>query len=514
MKIRRNIKMLLGVLAMGIFPWGMAFATGDAPLSAIGWLSDSVDLPEVEDQPQPHVPFASLPGEITVMALDAPLPDRAGLRPATDFGLDPGLWGRTSASDLARTLATLNIGADAPPSLLGFLRDLLTLELDPPIDAVVDDSFFLARVDRLLAMGQLDLAGQLIVAADDPRPAYFRRTFDIALLTGTETDACRQIGETPDLSPTYPARIFCLARLGEWDVAALTLGNAEALGILSDDEDQLLLHFLDPELFEGDPLPQAPRLPSPLLFRLYEAVGERIPTGELPVAFAVADLSDIVGWQARLKAAERLTAVDALPIERLIEVFSERKPAASGGIFDRVAAVRALQRALDKRDIADVQKTLPAAWRAANLGGFKSAFAPWVADRIEGLELDQRAAHLAFEIALWAGRPQLAADFATEKDRFLLAVALGQGNTGPAPDDLGRAVLRGLSAIGPGSAYQALIDDGRTGEALLRAISQLQDGAAGNPKATTQSLALLRHIGLEALARRIAVELVLKEGAA
>ena len=514
MEIRNSFKMLLGVLTMGLAPWGTALAIENQPLSAIGWLSDSVDLPDVDVQAEPDVPLATLPDEITVMPLDAPLPDRAGLRPASAHGLDAKLWGRSSSGDLARSLAGLQIGSDAPPSLVKFLRDLLVLEFEPPIDAAVDNSFFLARVDKLLALGQLDLAERLIEAADNPGAQYFRRKFDVALLKGTETEACRQIEETPDLSPTYPARIFCLARLGEWDVAALTLGNAEALGILSEDEDQLLLHFLDPELFEGEPVPRPPRLPTPLLFRLYEAVGERIPTGDLPVAFAEADLSEVVGWQARLIAAERLTAARALPIEQLFTIFQERKPAASGGVFDRAAALQNFRKAIERGDVAGVEGTLPAAWRAAVAGGFEADYAGWVADRIDSMPLDDTAGHLAFEIGLLAGRPGVAEQFASRGDEFLLALAKGDRTTGPGPDTLSRAVLRGLSAIGPGRAYQALIDDDRTGEALFRAIAQLQDGAAGNPDATAHSLALLNHIGLSDLARQIAVELVLMEGAA
>jgi hypothetical protein len=79
---------------------------------------------------------------------------------------------------------------------------------------------------------------------------------------------------------------------------------------------------------------------------------------------------------------------------------------------------------------------------------------------------------------------------------------------------LGRAILRGLSAFNAGSAYEALIADDRQGEALFRALDQLAEGANGNPDTTALSLAALRRLGLDDLARQIAVELVLKEGAA
>ena len=245
-------------------------------------------------------------------------------------------------------------------------------------------------------------------------------------------------------------------------------------------------------------------------------MGERIPTDRLPTAFATADMTETVGWKTRLRAAERLAAAGALPVEDLLEVFGERKPAASGGVFDRVGALMALVRALEAKNSDDVDQTLSPAWSAARADGYAASIAPWIAARLEDLDLSGPAEHTGFEIALFAGDAKLARSLANSsaQDRFLLALALGEGGAQPT-DPLGRSVLRGLSALGPGETFAALIADGRRGEALFRALEQLSDGgAAGNPDATAHSLALLRALGLEGLARQIAVELILMEGAA
>lgn len=495
---------------------GMVIAEEGAPLSAIDWLSDSISVPVETPNPDVEAPLASLPSDVTVMSLDAPVPDTAGLREAADLGLESGLWGRSAAADLARSLAELPDGSEAPPSVTRFLHDLLTARFEPPIDSAIDDSFFLARVDRLLTMGQLASAEGLIKAAGETEAQRFRRLFDIALLTGVETAACRTVENTPDLSPTYPTRIFCLARLGQWDVAALTLGNAEALGILTPEEDALLLHFLDPELFEGEPVPEPPRVPSPLLFRLFEAVGERIPTDQLPVAYAYADLGGSQGWKARLRATERLVAAGALGFDELIAVFSERKPAASGGVWERVAAIQAVVPAVQSERDAAINSRLSAAWIAAKEVGYGLPFAEWAVPQLGEVELTGPARHLAFEMALMAGDLEIARAFAdnTPEDRFLLALASGQGGSVPGSGLLNQAVVRGLAAIEAGASYEALLADDRGGEALFRALGHLKRGAGGNPRATQNALALLRKLGLETLARQIAVELVLMDGAA
>ncbi len=488
----------------------------DQPLSAIDWLSDSVAQPQAEPAPKDVTPLAALPSEISVLPLDGNTPDSAGLLPAEQLGLDPGLWGRSSAADLARALSTLPDGTNAPPVLNLFLRDLLTAEFDPPIDAAIDDRFFLARIDRLLSMGHLREADELIRRVGPEESRRFRRAFDIALLMGTETEACRIIESAPDISPTYPARIFCLARLGNWQVAALTLGSAEALGILTPEEEGLLLRFLDPDLFEGDSLPAPPRLPSPLQFRLFEAVGDRIPTEQLPVAFAVADLSSTIGWKARLRASERLAAADALPIGRLLDVYAEGKPAASGDVWERVGAIGSLVAAVEAKDGDLVNSALAPAWQAAKVGGYEKAFANWVAAHLEGLVLSESTMRIAFEIALLAEDARLAEHFVgdSSESQFLLAIAKGLRGALPGPNMLAQAVVRGLAAHGPSPAYRVLIEGDRGGEALFRALLHLMDGAAGNPHATQQSLMLLRSLGLEPLARQVAIELVLEHGRA
>lgn len=502
-------------LANGMFAAGAWAQTAD-PLSAIDWLSDSVSVPVIEAPPAPDVPLATLPSEITVLPLDVDTPDAVGLLSAGDLNLDRGLWGRSSAADLARALMDVPDGSDAPPVLRAFLTQLLTASFDPPIDAAIDDSFFLARVDRLLAVGQLEKADDLIQLAGPTEAERFRRSFDIALLQGAETDACGVVEATPDLSPTFPTRIFCLARLGQWDVAALTLGNAEALGILTPDENALLLHFLDPELFEGDTIPAPPRVPTPLLFRLFEAVGERIPTDQLPVAFAFADLGSTVGWQARLRAAERLTATDAIDFDQMIAVFKERRPAASGGIWERVGAVQSFLTALDDQDLEDLNQTLSAAWIAARRGGYEAPMAHWVADKLAGFDLTGSAKRVAFEMALLSGDATVADIFAsdTAEDRFLLALLQARSGAVPGPNALHQSVLQGLVSLSPGRSYEALIRDDRRGEALFRALKDLKRGAGGNPRATQQSLTVLRQLGLEGLARQVAVELILIDGAA
>ncbi len=500
---------LWAVLASGALP-----QSGEPPLSAIDWLSDSIAIPEpVVPQAAEPSPSAAAP-KVLVAPLDAPVPDRAGLIPARSMGLPADLWGGSSAADLARRISAMpEIGT---PTLRRFFRTLLLLQLDPPVDAIADEGLFLARLDKLLDMAELDVAERLIAEAGAPAPERFRRAFDIALLKGTENGACETIERTPDLSPTFQARIFCLARNGDWDVAALTLGTADVLSLLDPDEEQLLLHFLDPVLFEGEPLPPAPAHPSPLTFRLYEAVGERIDTETLPTAFAVSDISGNVGWKTRLRASERLARAGVLSAEEFLSQATSRTPAASGGIWDRIEAIQRLVAAFDAGDDAAISAALPDAWGAAMSGGYGPTLAPWMARRLTGVALSPRAHHDAFEIALYADDLELAKTHAgtSAGDATLLAIASGRLGDVRSQSPLVTAIRQSLSGLPPGEGLSRLMDDGRTGEALLTAIRQLAEGDEGDPKAIGDGLSLLIDLGQREWARRIAIELLLEEAAA
>lgn len=498
---------------------GLAAATpalAEAPLSAIDWLSDSVTvpvgLPSAETDIPGTDPRGALPPEVTVAPLDQVTPDAAGLLSPAITGLPADLWGASSSAEIARRLRAEP--QDMLPAMQALLRTLLLAELDPPKDAGETPELFLARIDRLLELGLLEEADALLRLAGPEDARLFRRAFDVALLTGSETEACGAMRANPEISPTYPARIFCLARGGDWHAAALTLESAEALGILSEDEDLLLAGFLDPALFEEVSPPRAPRHPSPLTFLIYDAIGERPVTTGLPLAFAHADLLPTAGWKARLEAGERLAATGAIGAERLFALYGERRPAASGGVWDRVAALQALDAALQSGTTKAVAGVLPAAWAAMEAARLEAPFAETYGPRLAALPLDGEAGALAFRIGLLsagfesvaqARRPESA------KERFLIALARGMPELATATDPLAQAVRGGFAADTLPDRYRRLVEEDRLGEAILEAIRQFSEGAYGDYARVSDALAFLRAAGLETPARRAALELLILE---
>ncbi|SMY07505.1 hypothetical protein [Flavimaricola marinus] len=490
-----------------------AHAQEAAPLSAIDWLSRSVESPPASASapaPQSEAPVANSAStpEVTVTSLDRESLDSVGLLPPETTGLPSGLWATSSAATLTDLIRAERV--EALPAVRDLLVTLLIAEADAPAGTGADGDFLLARVDKLLDLGALEPARAMLEKAGVDQSEIYRRWFDVSLLTSTEDTACEELRNRPALAPTYPARIFCMARNGNWNGAALTLNTSRALGDVSEEDDALLSRFLDPAIADGaEPLPAPSRL-SPLVFLIRDAIGEPLPTGNLPLAFAHADLRDTVAWRNQLEAAERLARNGAISEEVLLAVYKMRTPAASGGVWDRAEAIQRFDLVINARDPSAVAAALPRAWEAMKAVRTEVAFARLYADALAALPLTGESRDLAIHIGLLGQDYEaVAQDWAPEtaRDRLLQAVAKGSVFGLPIPSEQDEIAVFDAFAEAPvPEVLAAHIAEGRLGEALLRTISAFSQGIAGDQRAMTDGLAALRSVGLEDTARRIALQ--------
>lgn len=493
-------------------------ARAEPPLSAIDWLSQSVAAPAsaVIAQPggRPVTAGVAPPGApISVSPILGPSLDGLGLLPSARTGLPPDIWGPTTAEDAVRLIQAER--TETLPAIQSLLYTLLLAEVAAPAGGDPSGRVFLARIDKLLELGALDPALALLELPERPTPETFRRQFDAALLLGQEDRACKVLRDNPQIAPSFPARIFCLARAGDWNAAALSLRTGEVLGFLTEPVATLLAQFLDDGLAEDATPLVPPARPTPLDLRLYEAIGQPLPTAMLPVAFAQSDLRSNNGWRARIEAAERLARTGAIEPNLLFGLYTERKAAASGGVWDRVAAIAALDEALQSADANAVAIALPAAWQQMASVELEVPLATFYGPALGRVALEGDAAALAFRIGLLgedyekiaAGRVPGGAD-----EPFLIGIARGRTGGLSPPDQMGAAILAAFDpATPPDPSLDALLAEGRLAEALLRAIDHVTEGARGDLRDVTSGLQLLRRVGLESVARKAALQLVLLE---
>ena len=472
------------------------------------WLSDVLIAPHRD------VASSAIPAPITAMPLGASRLDAVGLLPPAMTGLPSNLWGPSETAELTRLFR--RVPTEGLPAMLAFTEMLALAELDAPVGSGAEATLFLARLDMLLARGALEPARALAERAGPTDPDLFRRFFDISLLTGQPGRACSAMRANPDIAPAFPARIFCLARTGDWSAAALSLGTGAALGHISDPDADLIARFLDPELFEGAP-PLAPD-PSitPLFYEMRAAIGERPSSTYLPPAFAHSDLADIAGWNAQLAAAERLIRNNAIAPQEWLAIATRHRSSISGEMWERARLLQEIDSAVLAGDARRVGAVLPDALTAMEDAGLAVAFADLFGEALLRLPLTGEAATIAHRVVLLSpsyGRLADRRSAQSPQEAFLFAVARGEPAPAPQRDPVSQAVARAFAGTDRPARYASLIEDGRLGEALLQAALVLMSDP-GDADDLGDALRLFRSFGLEDVARRAALQMMLLEPSA
>ncbi len=494
---------------------GTAQAQTQEPLSIIDWLTNPPENLPGTVLLEPPVTQTGLQPDVQVTPLEA-LSAPLGLVASSVTGLPVDLWQGSDAERLAELIAQVRV--KSKPAMQRLLFTLLLSEARAPAGGQAEDILLKARLDRLMQLGASDPVQSLVqLAGPTDSQDRFKRWFDATLLTGDEDRSCTALIAQPNLSRDYAAQIFCKARRGDWASAALTLEAVHALQVLPEDQLALLDRFLSPELFEGaEYLPQ-PDNPNPLTFRLFEAIGERLPTASLPRAFANADLRDVAGWKAQVEAAERLTRIGALTPNQLLGLYTARSPAASGAVWDRVAAIQKFEAALDAGDPEKVSKALKSVWSQMKTVDLEVPFAELFAPRLASMTLpDQATENLRWRILLLSELYEDAAQTVpseSEANMFLSALAQGDPQRAPSPTPLADAISQGFAWSAPiPSDIDALLNNDQLGEAILETMQLFAHGARGNLVDLTAAIAAFRRVGLEDTARRAALQLMILNG--
>ena len=477
-------------------------ARAENPLSAIDWLSESILRPPnfVISPPGQSRPLPEL--GITSSPLGMVSRDAAGILPPETTGFPLALWGDLPTPTIIRLLE--HVHPSEVPEVNALFKRVLMAQSDPPHDSGPLGTLVLARVDRLFEMGALDEAETLILLAGVAEPEIFRRWFDIALIAGRTNAPCAALREQPALSHDVATRVICLARSGDWNAAAITVSLAESLGDIAVEDADLLVRFLDPEMFADLPDPGNPDPLDATTFTLRESLALPRPDTPLPLPYLYADLDLRTPARQRIIAAERLVGHSALPPSLLFAAYRGARAASSGGVWGRAEAVQDLDAALvgEDEDIlaAKIAEAMVAFADAGLLFPFASAYADQLAHYPPGPETGQVADRVR-RLLLLADRPlAFWADLGPADPpnvQFAIQIASRDAITGISPyrGALPNAIHAAFSNLTPSrinlTALLEKIETGNFGEVLLKTLTLLEKGREADPQDIHEGLYLL-----------------------
>lgn len=487
-----------------------AGAQGDnSPLSAIDWFKQHQSVEQNETEPEELLEPEPTPGiEVSILAPQSP--DAVGLTSSAVSGFAPTIWQNSETDRLAEILGEMPI--PRLPALTILLTRLMLTEAESPIGE--PGAYLATRIETLMKLGEIEPAIALLERADpEATPRLFQLWADLSLLAGEENEFCQTLINKPQLSPGYEYLIYCLSRTGNWSAAATTVLAAEALGELDPELVLLLAHYLDPELFEGMPVVQiSEQSLTPLTFRLYEGIGEPWPTDRLPLAFAHSDLRGLAGWRTQITAAERLARTGAVSENRLLGIYTANLPSASGGVWDRVADIQALDKAVVSGEKDAIAFTLAKAWQSFETVGLRHVISNLYGEALMRFEWDtSEMKALVHEVAMLSRAYESVARTywpSNHKEAFLNAIALGETAGTTYPGIMADAIRAGFSDP-PTAEHMFLLARDADGEALLSAISKIATGRDSFPDDISQAISVFQVLGLGDFARQVALQLML-----
>jgi hypothetical protein len=435
-----------------LFPEQLSPAAPAAP--ALGETPPGAVLPA---PPPGLAPTTPPPQGFQVEGLAPPEVDSIGLGGAGEAGFGRTLWAGSEPELILTLLAHLPVASRNPP-LAALTRRVLAT--GAPLDGATGGGRVLsARVERLLAMGDLDSAKRLLdqLPPSEGDSALARLAAEAALLAGDDPAACQRAA---DLAPTstdgfWPELVvYCRLVAGDRDGARLGLDLLREAG---QTDDAAFFQLVGMVADRADAAPPALASPRPVHIALLRHAGQPLPAASLPpAALTAAAREPGLAGDHQLELAERAFLAGGLPAADLAAIYAERAPAG-----DALAAVRTAwgpaARAMAYRAAREVQAPtelaalLDATWLAAR-GDERFLVAEALAARFAELPVDRAWS----AVAPSAARGLLAADRLLPAARWFSLLAAERATDSRARYEMaGLTPLFALAGIGGSDAVPA-----------------------------------------------------------
>lgn len=509
------------------------------------------------DQPLPNEPITVEPGQgliqsgtenvgIAATEIGTASAEAAGLVGSQATGLPESMWQGTTG---AAAIAAVN---SAEPSDLwrvnALIRRILVSGAIPPENA---DGLLARRAAALLRFGAAEEAASLAGVAGTAANLDLRRVgAEADLIIGRGDAICKSTAVLPQNLPTTdPDRFwttlrgFCLAKSGD-PLAAVAISAMREVGGVETADAELLEAMVDKGLAEFIPTPPGENL-TPLRIAMLRALGR--PVGDLVEAAPLKTLAGLFALESTpargaVIAAERLEAAGSIPTSSLIELYVlHADNLKNDEVGQRAKSVRDAIQSNDAPSIGDFLIQTAQSRGAEAFARMARVFAPLAAKLPPSAASGLGGAGYAIRDALLlegriraAGRwsdaqgPRSLLDTADTNALFAIADNTWPGtwqrewgdalrNRARDGDENSRRALGALAGfeIGPApelanEGFLAAAREGRVAEAAFGASVAMREESPPSARTLDTMIRTLRAAGLDADARAIAIEAMIK----
>lgn len=438
--------------------------------------------------------------------------DAVGLIPSGVSGFPNDLWASSQIETIRNKITKIN--NNLVPAALELFYIVLLAEAKPPWDSTGEGKLFLTRVDKLIELGALEQANELMNRSGGKGKELDARRFDIALLTNTEHQPCSSIRTRTIDAPSFTHQIYCYVRLGEWKNAELVFEAAKTIGDFTSQEELIVTMFLFPELALSIANQEFVQL-TPLLFRMLKDSGfyNYHQDIEPSLAFHLKDSS--LEWRTRIESLEKLVRSNSLPFETLLVAYTESKPPSTDGVWERVRVVQALEDAINSQNTIEIKELFLRGYSLLEQEGLSVDFTEYYFPKIlpHVVEFGRISPSHYFPAILYPFPVENIEILSpsTREENFIYSLRSNNLEKATPSTPLEQGIISGLVEIFPEDELSKMARQGKFGEVVLDVLSILQNVEQTSPNEIRRALSGLTSLGLHKSAKEIAIQILVIE---
>ncbi len=427
------------------------------------------------------------------------------------------LWSNSSEKVLAERLYQMPELSLATTNKI--FKRLLTVDAQPPLNSIgiknMGYSFLISRIDKLIQIGALDEAEEILNYIKNPSINFMKRKIEVALINGRLTKTCDLAERYPNFKGMLQFKIICLVQKNDWQAAALAFTVGASLKLLNEKEENLFLNFLDPDIQTDSSHRVSIEDLSPTSFYLLYGQNAIIVPNKFPHKYAYAFSRSDVSPELRIRSMEKLASKYIINSSTLFNLYRTTQIGGNGEQVGIKKALMELNQSIKGK--SDDQKLM--ALKNVTKIFFKKNLLPQFSDEYKNIlkelitsndkSLRDLSAVLLFLINQKANNKIL---FKTSNSEINCLIDLKRTIFIKNKND--NKVCKLIKRLNVETIKKSFISNKsyndyiETGLILLESLSLLQNGAATKFKDLQLSLTLLSKIGLLDLANEISTEFI------
>ncbi len=233
------------------------------------------------------------------------------------------LWSNSSEKVLAERLNQMPELSLATTNKI--FKRLLVVDAQPPLNSIgiknMGYSFLISRIDKLIQIGALDEAEEILNYLKNPPINFMKRKIEVALINGRLTKTCNLAERYPNFTGMLQFKIICLVQKNDWQAAALAFTVGSSLNLLNEKEKNIFLNFLDPEIqadfFHSVSIEDL----SPTSFYLLYGKNKIIVPDKFPHKYAYAFSRSDISPELRIRSMETLASKYIINSNTLFDLY-------------------------------------------------------------------------------------------------------------------------------------------------------------------------------------------------